>query len=213
MKPESTVIDYGMGNLRSVAKALELAGANVTVTDNHSKIKKAQALILPGVGSFHPAIEYLRRHGLDTIIKERISEGVYFLGLCLGFQLLFDTSKEGGTRKGLGVIPGQVLKFNIKNPALKVPHMGWNTVTPGKESAKIMFKNIPENSYFYFVHSYYGRPKSSYAVGATTNYGTSFCSAIFHKNIWACQFHPEKSGGVGIQLLKNFVNESKRGKK
>ena len=213
--PTIAVIDYGMGNLRSVAKALELAGASVRVTDKPSVIASAHAAVFPGVGAFGPAIEYLSRNGIDEAIAGVIGNGKAFLGLCLGFQLLFDYSAEGGTYKGLGVIPGKVVRFAFAKKSagrkLTVPHMGWNRVNAGNSpSVPRLFKGIPNHSFFYFVHSYYGMPKDKKAVAGSTAYGNTFCSAIAQGRTWACQFHPEKSGAMGIQLLKNFVQEAKK---
>ena len=212
--PSIAVIDYGMGNLRSVGKALELVGAQVLVTDRPQEIKKASAVVFPGVGSFGPAIAYIKQRGIDEAILEAIEEDKPFLGLCLGFQLLFDSSEENGTRKGLGVIPGKVLKFDFKTKKLsklKVPHMGWNSIRQQDTAeARRMFKGIPDNSYFYFVHSFYGKPKEGKAVAGKTEYGIPFCAAVASGRTWACQFHPEKSGSKGLRLLKNFVEEAKK---
>lgn len=209
-----TVIDYGMGNIRSVSKALESAGAKVTVTSRAKEIESCDAVVLPGVGSFAPAVEYLKKRGIETAIKCVLAEKKHFLGICLGFQLLFDLSMEQGVHKGLGIISGSVVKFssgakkdNIIE-GIKIPHMGWNTVKfSGTDTSKRMFKDIPDKSYFYFVHSYYAVPKEKKIINGLTNYGDDFCSAIVKDRIWACQFHPEKSGQCGLQLLRNFVNE------
>lgn len=212
-KPEIAVIDYSMGNLRSVGKALELVGADVVVSGDPARIRAAQAAVFPGVGSFGAAVRYLRKQGLKDTIAEVIERGSPFLGLCLGFQLLFDTSEEEGMHDGLGIIPGKVVRFDFKgkNAGLKVPHMGWNRVQAANSGIKKkMFKGIPDGSWFYFVHSYYGKPESRKAVAATTEYGIPFCSAVVIGNAWACQFHPEKSGANGLKLLKNFVEEVKK---
>ncbi|OGS17474.1 MAG: imidazole glycerol phosphate synthase, glutamine amidotransferase subunit [Elusimicrobia bacterium RIFOXYA2_FULL_50_26] len=203
--PRVALIDYSMGNLRSVGKALELAGATVKITTNPGDVKDAAAVVLPGVGSFGPAIKYLRGSGMLEAITGAISAGKPFLGLCLGFQLLFDYSSEGGKHNGLGFIPGAVKQFRLPAKKYKVPHMGWNRVFQRNKSSKTMFRNIPDGSYFYFVHSYYGKPSTTAPVAATTDYGIEFCSAIVQDNIWACQFHPEKSSAHGLQLLKNFI--------
>ncbi|MGA2090571.1 MAG: imidazole glycerol phosphate synthase subunit HisH [Endomicrobiales bacterium] len=207
-KPQIAVIDYGMGNLRSVAKALEQVGAEPVVTDSSRKILSCQGVIFPGVGSFGPAVRYLKKRKLIDTIEDVISKDRYFLGLCLGFQLLFSTSSEDGAHKGLGIVPGKVEKFSFRHSSLKVPHMGWNQVhIANKELQKTMFKGIPDNTYFYFVHSYYGTPKQKNMLAATTDYGTPFCSAVAHGRVWGCQFHPEKSSSNGLKLLKNFLNE------
>lgn len=203
MKPLIAVIDYGMGNLRSVSKALELAGAKAVVTSKNSIIRSADAVVFPGVGAFGPAMKSIRKSGLDKSILEVIAKGKPFLGLCLGFQLLFDTSIEDGNHKGLGIIPGKVIKFKT---TLKVPHMGWNTIKyRGKDAKATMFKGIPENSYFYFVHSYYAATNRGQNVSGITSYGIDFCSAVIKGKVWGCQFHPEKSSANGIKLLKNFI--------
>jgi len=162
-------------------------------------------VVLPGVGSFEPAIKYLRKSGMLEAITGAISAGKPFLGLCLGFQLLFDYSSEGGKHNGLALISGNVKQFHLRSKEYKVPHMGWNRVFQHNNSSKTMFRNIPDGSYFYFVHSYYGKPADKAPVAATTDYGIPFCSAIVQDNIWACQFHPEKSSARGLQLLKNFI--------
>ncbi|MFH1369642.1 MAG: imidazole glycerol phosphate synthase subunit HisH [Elusimicrobiota bacterium] len=204
MRPIVAVIDYGMGNLRSVGKALELSGARTEITASSSRIKSADAIVLPGVGSFGPAIKNLKRAGIDDTILEAVGKGRPFLGLCLGFQLLFDASSEDGLHKGLGIIPGKVVKFRTK---LKVPHMGWNSIRyPRGKARPLMFDGIPENSFFYFVHSYYAAPSGASEIAGITGYGSDFCSAVTMNRVWGCQFHPEKSSGYGLQLLKNFVN-------
>jgi glutamine amidotransferase len=209
-QPVIAVLDYDMGNLRSVAKALERAGAKAVVTANARQIKSADALVFPGVGAFIPALKNLTETGLIDAIRESIAMEKPFLGLCLGFQLLFDHSTEGGRRKGLSVINGGVERFSFagKNKNLKIPHMGWNQVAiRSKQAASTMFNGIANNAYFYFVHSYYGQPSKKADVAATTDYGGDFCSAIIQGKVWGCQFHPEKSGPTGIKLLKNFIKE------
>ncbi len=209
------VVDYGMGNLRSVAKALELSGARVTVTDRARTIENAPAVVFPGVGSFGPAIHFLKKRGLDRAIAAAVLGGKHFLGLCLGFQLLFDKSFEGGAHQGLGLISGDVRRFTrsrTRAAHLNVPHMGWNSVrkNPDHPMSRKMFRGIADNSYFYFVHSYYGIPDDRQVVCGTTVYGDPFCSALVDDRVWACQFHPEKSGANGLRLLKNFVYEVHR---
>ena len=208
-KAEIAVIDYGMGNLRSVAKALELVGAKAVVSDSPKRILAAEAVVFPGVGSFGPAMNNLKDKGLDETIKDAVSRGRFFLGLCLGFQLLFEVSYEEGKHKGLGIFDGDVPKFKApgkKGISLRIPHMGWNTVKAADAGEK-MFKGIPDNAYFYFVHSYYCAPKDKGVIAGETTYGKTFCSAIVKNRIWACQFHPEKSASNGIRLLRNFVSE------
>jgi glutamine amidotransferase len=208
-KAEIAVIDYGMGNLRSVAKALELVGAKAIVSDDPKRILAAQAVVFPGVGSFGPAMDNLKEKGLDETIKDAIFRGRSFLGLCLGFQLLLDLSYEEGKHEGLGILRGEVPKFKVpvkKSASLRIPHMGWNTVR-ATDAGENMFKGIPDNAYFYFVHSYYCAPMDMGVIAGKTSYGIDFCSAIVKNGIWACQFHPEKSGKNGIRLLRNFVQE------
>ncbi|HBU69969.1 MAG TPA: imidazole glycerol phosphate synthase subunit HisH [Elusimicrobia bacterium] len=209
MQPKIAVVDYGMGNLRSVSKALEAVGADVLVSDSKQRIADCDAIVLPGVGSFKPAADYLKKKGLFNFLKKQIAGGKHFLGLCLGFQLLFDKSSEEGSHAGLEVVPGEVLRFNLK-PPFKIPHMGWNTLSVSKNAAETMFSGIPASSYFYFVHSYYGIPKDKSFSGSTTAYGIKFCSSICKDNVWACQFHPEKSSKYGLKLLGNFTREVKK---
>ncbi len=199
------IIDYGLGNLRSVSKAIEKTGAKVEVTNNPEKIAKSKAVILPGVGSFYKGIENLESLGILSSIFDAIKESKPFLGICLGMQLLFSESEEHGISKGLNIIKGKVKKFEGN---IKVPHMGWNTVKFKVQNEKFkmkILKNIPDESYFYFVHSYYVEPEKDDIVIATTEYGRDFVSAINKDNIWGVQFHPEKSGQLGLNLLRNFV--------
>ena len=208
------VIDYGMGNLRSVAKALESAGANeVRVSSDAGIIQQADKVVLPGVGAIKEAMRELKRLCLIKVINKNIFKKP-FLGICLGLQLLFERSEEGGRVRGLGVFKGTVRRFPDK---LKVPHMGWNQInikyqisniknTNQKPNTSNLFlKNIPDNSFFYFCHSYYAAPEDKNIIAATTDYGLEFASAIRKDNLFACQFHPEKSQSLGLRLLKNFV--------
>ncbi|MBU0694565.1 MAG: imidazole glycerol phosphate synthase subunit HisH [Candidatus Omnitrophica bacterium] len=207
------VIDYGMGNLRSVAKALEAVGAETKVTSNAKDIGEASAIVLPGVGAFARGIENLEKLDVLPAMFKAIGEGKPFLGICLGLQLLFTESQEHGIYKGLDIIQGKVKRFRIQDSGfrihdsrLKIPHMGWNTVECKMQNAKCkIFENIPDNSYFYFVHSYYVEPRDKDVVVATTEYGTEFTSAVNKDNIWGVQFHPEKSGELGLKILENFV--------
>jgi len=196
------VIDYGMGNLRSVAKAVEKSGYSVKVSGEYLDIKRAKKIILPGVGAFGKAMENLKRQGILDVIKEKLKEGTPYLGICLGLQLLFEWSEEGNT-KGMGVIKGVVKRFpNL--PSLKIPHMGWNQVKLRMEGEDL-FDGIPDNSYFYFIHSYYVIPVEKEIIATTTFYGVEFVSSIKKGNLFACQFHPEKSGKIGLKLLENFL--------
>jgi len=199
------VIDYGLGNLRSVAKALEKAGAEVTVSSEPGLISSASALVLPGVGAFARGRTNLYSRGLIEPIREVISGGRPFLGICLGLQLLFSSSSEYGSTPGLDIIKGKVLPFRVRE---KIPHMGWNTVDPVNKNS-FLFENIPEQSYFYFVHSYYVTPEKDSDYLASTEYGISFCSAAQKDNVCGVQFHPEKSGPAGLRILENFVTRSK----
>lgn len=200
------VIDYGMGNLHSVRKALEVTGAKVKISSGPEDISNAGKIVFPGVGSFGPAMKELTRRKFVKPIKDAISEGKPFLGLCLGLQLLFERSEEAPGVKGLGVLAGEVKRF--KAGKLKVPHMGWNNIV---RSSKLIvgnpgiLKNVPDNSYMYFVHSYYVKPKDKKVVLTTTNYGIDFASGVCKDNICAFQFHPEKSQLLGLKILKNFV--------
>lgn len=197
------VIDYGLGNLRSVSKALESLGANVEVTDSPETILNANGVILPGVGAFYHGMNNLEKLGLVSVIKETIKAQKPFFGICLGLQLLFSETEEHGTHKGLDIIKGKVLKFDAHS---KIPHMGWNQIN-AKENvlSTKLFNNIPQQSYFYFVHSYYVAPENKDVIATTTDYGMEFTSAIAKNNIWGVQFHPEKSSDLGLKILANFI--------
>lgn len=194
------IIDYGMGNLRSVQKAFEKVGASATITQNPKDIKNAKKVVLPGVGAMKPAIEKLEALGLIPAIREAIKSGKPFLGICLGLQLLFDESNEGGKVRGLGIIPGSVMRFT----KLKVPHMGWNQIQIKSKDCAIL-KGISNLANVYFCHSYFVAPKDAAATVALTDYGVNFASAVTHKNIFGVQFHPEKSQETGLIILKNFT--------
>ncbi len=194
------IIDYGMGNLRSVQKALEKVGARAQVTQNPKEIQSAERVVLPGVGAMGPAMEKLRTLNLIDSIKESIRSGKPFLGICLGLQLLFDRSCEGGEVRGLGILRGSVERFQ----SLKVPHMGWNQIKI-KNKTSLLLRGIKDSNNVYFCHSYYVRPTDTTVAAAMTDYGVNFVSAIAHKNIFGVQFHPEKSQSLGLQILKNFT--------
>ena len=194
------IVDYGAGNIRSIEKALEHIGASVRVTDDPAVITAAQAVVLPGVGSGGAAMARMQERGLDNAIRQATQEGKPFLGICLGMQLLADHHAEGEVN-GLGLFRGEV-RLIPHGP--KIPHMGWNSITPLHPGLPI-FEHIPPNAYFYFAHSYYVEPQDSRGVAALTYYGSPYCSVIVTEHIWGTQFHPEKSGTVGLQLLKNFV--------
>lgn len=196
------IVDYGMGNLRSVQKACERLSVSAQICTRPDDLADCEKLILPGVGAFRDAIAELRRQEFVEPIKRHIAADKPFLGICLGLQLLFDVSYEEGTWEGLGVVPGKVVRF-ADRPDLKVPHMGWNRVEPIGESP--LLAGIPRDSYFYFVHSYYVVPEDESIVAARTEYGESFTSVIQRGRMFATQFHPEKSQQVGLRLLQNFA--------
>jgi len=200
------IIDYGMGNLRNVQKAGEFLGKTLRVTDSPTIIKKAKKIIFPGVGNFKQAVKELKQRNIFNVLIDRINEGIPFLGICLGMQLLLEGSEEAPGVKGLGVLKGKVRKFNEKK--IIVPHMGWNQAQSAwrmAHSGKSLFKGIPDKSYFYFAHSYYCDITEKDAVLAITEYGINFSSACCKKNIWGVQFHPEKSQKIGLKLFDNFL--------
>ncbi len=197
------IVDYGMGNLNSVSKALENVGAKVKVTANIREIGKSDKIVLPGVGNFADAAMLLKRKGLINVIKESIEKDKYFLGICLGLQLLFSESQEDKKNKGLDIIKGGVIRFKSKN--IKVPHIGWNQIIIKDSPVHPLLDGIPSESFFYFCHSYYVVPKEKEYIQATTNYGESFACAICKDNLMGVQFHPEKSQEIGLKLLRNFV--------
>lgn len=193
------IIDYGMGNLRSVQKALEKVGATAQITQNPDEIQNAGKVILPGVGAMQPAMEKLKSLGLIPAIKSAIKAGKPFLGICLGFQLLFESSTEGGQTQGLGILRGSVERFS----KLKIPQIGWNQLHIKNGTSPIL-KNINDSSSVYFCHSYYVKPDDSNVIAATTDYSLEFTSAVCKDNVFGVQFHPEKSQAIGLQILKNF---------
>jgi len=208
VKPLIAIVDYEMGNLHSVSKALEKAGGRVQITSSPSVIRKAAGVVLPGVGAFGEAMKRLVSKKLSSPLTEALEKNKPFLGICLGLQLLFDRSEENSGEKGLGFVKGAVVRFRIsKKSALKVPHMGWNTLQRGPASRTPVMRGVSEVSYFYFVHSYYPQPKDSSVVATHTVYGHPFCSSVAQGRLFACQFHPEKSGDQGQRLLRNFVSE------
>lgn len=198
------IVDYGMGNLRSVQKALERVGGQTQITHAAAVILKADKVVLPGVGAMAPAMQKLQELGLVDVLRRVIKEGKPFLGICLGLQLLFDKSAEGGYVQGLKILPGTVEKFPVGLQVPKVPHMGWNQIRI-QPSGEAMLKGINSGENVYFCHSYYVKPKDISMIASTTNYGMDYASAIGSGNIWGVQFHPEKSQTVGLQILKNFV--------
>ena len=202
------IVDYGMGNLRSVQKGFERLGYRAEITRVVSTILGASGVVLPGVGAFNACMENLRRYGLVEPIREVVTRKKPFLGICLGFQLLFSESEEFGPQKGLGLFPGKVVGFRSEN-ALKVPHMGWNSVEIKKPSP--FLEGISDGDYLYFVHSYYVVPEDGSLVTTTTSYGGSFVSSIATDHLFACQFHPEKSQKIGLAILANFARFAERG--
>lgn len=193
------IIDYGMGNLRSVQKAFEHEGAKAVITQNPSHIKRADKVVLPGVGAMDPAMKKLSELGLTDLLKKIADSSKPFLGICLGLQLLFESSQEGGSVEGLGVLSGSVQGFQ----KVKVPQIGWNQISLAKRSCPL-FRGINEGSYVYFCHSYYVEPKEQSIVASRTEYGTTFASTVWKDNLFGVQFHPEKSQSVGLSILKNF---------
>ena len=196
------IIDYKAGNLFSVKNAFDKLGVETIITSDVSMIKKADKLLLPGVGAFENAMKNLKELRLDTIICDEIKSGKPILGICLGMQLLFNSSEEFGYHEGLNILEGKVVKFDFANePALKIPHMGWNSLTNCTNSR--LFSDL-ENQFVYFVHSYHLLTDNKNYKQIMTNYGYDYCSAIEYNNIFATQFHPEKSGDVGLSILKKF---------
>ena len=204
------VIDYGMGNLRSVQKSLEFVGAKVIVTHDPDLILNANSVVLPGVGAFKDCMANLKKLKLVDPIRKFIDGGKPFLGICLGLQVLFEESEEYGPVAGLGILPGKVVKFpggssETKNGRpIKIPHMGWNQIKVKKNVP--LFRGVGDAPYFYFVHSYYVVPEDQNMIATVTNYGVEFVSGIQHENIYAFQFHPEKSQTLGLSILERFSN-------
>ncbi|MBE0527889.1 MAG: imidazole glycerol phosphate synthase subunit HisH, partial [Thermoleophilia bacterium] len=199
--PRVAVVDYGRGNLASVAKALARSGADVRVTQSAAEVRGAAGVVLPGVGAFRDAAARLEESGLGAAVLERIAAGTPFIGVCLGLQLLFESSGEGGRWPGLGVLPGTVERLDTR---LKVPHIGWNDLDWGPAGAG-MARGLPAPATVYFVHSYAAVPDDPDVVAATTEYGGPVVSAVARDNVWAVQVHPEKSSRVGLALLSAFV--------
>lgn len=201
------VLDYDMGNLHSACKGLEKAGAKPEVTDSPADIARADAIVLPGVGAFDPAVQHLRSRGLEKPIKEAIASGKLFLGICLGLQMLFEGSEEG-TEPGLGIIAGKVRRFRPE-PGITIPHMGWNELEFTQPNSPL-WQHLPDNPRVYFVHSYYVDPVDPTIRAATVTHGSqTVTAAIAHNNLMAVQFHPEKSSTTGLQILSNFVTQVK----
>ena len=199
------IIDYGMGNLRSVQKAFEKIGKNAVITSDPFELDSASKIVLPGVGAFKDAMEELDKRGLIDSIKKNVKSGKSFLGICLGLQLLFSKSFEDGDHEGLSLFPGSVIKFDNKflKDKLKIPHMGWNSVKFTGSNIPV-FKNMPDESYMYFVHSYYVWPDEKSIIIGETDYGITFPSVVWKDNIYVTQFHSEKSQKIGLDFLRNF---------
>ncbi len=196
-----TIVDYQMGNLRSVQKAIERVGGEAKISSDPDEIAAAEKLILPGVGAFGDAMSELRRRDLDQPIRDFIDSGRPFLGICLGLQLLFQRGYEHGQHEGLGVLAGEVVRFDLPS-RYKVPHMGWNTVT--KRANPPILNSTPDGTHFYFVHSYYVVPSDQSVIALESDYGGKFCAMVHRENLYATQFHPEKSQAQGLNLLQAF---------
>ena len=196
------IIDYDAGNIRSVEKALIALGEQPVVTRDKETILSADKMILPGVGAFGDAMERLRQYGLVEVIREAVKKGTPLLGICLGLQLLFERSDEAPGVEGLGILKGEILRIPDKE-GLKVPHIGWNSLHLQNEGR--LFRDLPEGSYVYFVHSYYLKAENPQIVKATTEYGVTIDASVEQGNVFACQFHPEKSSRVGLRILENFA--------
>jgi glutamine amidotransferase len=198
------IVDYGVGNLKSVHKALERIGAEAAVSGDPASLDAARGIVLPGVGAFGDAMQNLTRRGLVAPLLDHVRRGKPLLGICLGMQLLFDDSEEMGRHQGLGLLPGNVVRF--PDATLTVPHVGWNQLCRTSSlSASPILDGIPDGAYAYFVHSYYVAPEEAGDVAATTEYGPEFASVVGRGSIWGAQFHPEKSQEVGLTLLENYV--------
>ncbi|MFJ5623419.1 imidazole glycerol phosphate synthase subunit HisH [Peribacillus loiseleuriae] len=200
------IVDYGMGNLFSVSKALERLDVEFFISDDPAELEKAEGIILPGVGSFRDAMILLERKELDVFLKKHVANGRYLLGICLGMQLLFEESEENGPAKGLSLIPGKVVRFSgidSKNNAYKVPHMGWNKLTFNHSSP--LLKGLEED-YVYFVHSYFAVTNETEVVTASAKYDVDVPAIVTKENVFGMQFHPEKSSAIGMSLLKNYLS-------
>ena len=200
------IIDYDAGNIKSVEKAMQLLGQEVIITRDRETIMNADKVILPGVGAFGDAMSKLRQYGLDEVIRDVTAKGTPFLGICLGLQLLFERSDETPGVEGLGILKGEILRIPDKE-GLKIPHMGWNSLKFQNNGR--LFKGIPEDSYVYFVHSYYLKAAEEEIVTATADYTTTIHASVEKDNVFACQFHPEKSSKYGLKILENFAKLGK----
>lgn len=200
------IIDYDAGNIKSVIKAMEHLGQKVVLTKDADTILSADHVILPGVGSFGDAMEKLHKYELVSVIHQVVERKIPFLGICLGLQLLFESSEESAGVDGLGILKGKIVRFDEKG-SLKIPHMGWNSLQLKNDGR--LFKNLAQDSYVYFVHSYYLKAEDETIVKASSEYANHIHASVEQGNVFACQFHPEKSSDVGLQILKNFVSLKK----
>ena len=198
------LIDYGVGNLFSVEKALIAIGAEVQVTSDAEVLRRAEGIVLPGVGAFGDCMRNLEATGLIPVIRQEVAAGKPLLGICVGLQILFEGSEESPEAVGLGILRGKVKR--IQADALKIPHMGWNSLSALGDSGKKLLRDLQEQPYVYFVHSYHAVPEEQDVIAATAEYGETITAAVVKENVWATQFHPEKSGDVGLKILKNFMN-------
>jgi imidazole glycerol-phosphate synthase subunit HisH len=193
------IIDYGVGNLRSVEKAFAAMGCDAAVSDDEKLLREAERLVLPGVGAFASCMRSLRERGFESLVRERAAAGTPLLGICVGMQMLFDVSDEFGTTEGLGLLPGRVRRFETE---LVVPQVGWNRIHQKQKHA--LFEGVEEGSFCYFVHSFYCEPANPEVAIGETEYGVRYASVVAHNNICGVQFHPEKSQQIGLRMLKNF---------
>ena len=203
------IIDYDAGNIKSVEKALQYLGEETVITRDEETILAADGVVLPGVGAFGDAMEKLHAYGLVPVIHKCVEKNIPFLGVCLGLQLMFDSSEESPGVKGLSLLPGKIVRIPAEG-GLKVPHIGWNSLKFPNEGK--LFKGLKEDTYVYFVHSYYLQAEDEGIVKATTEYGTLIHASVEKDNLFACQFHPEKSSDAGMQILRNFIEVTKEGK-
>jgi glutamine amidotransferase len=210
MTKKVAIIDYGFGNIKSVVNAIVFCEAQPVIISKTDELKNYGGAILPGVGAFAPAAEFLRKSNFDKAISDYVLSGKMLYGTCLGFQLLFTKSYENGEHNGLDLISGEVSRFEFNDKNLKIPHMGWNTIEiTDNSNAKKMFDGISNNENFYFVHSYYACLKNVLQAASWTEYGIKFCSTIAMDNVWGSQFHPEKSETMGLKLMSNFIKAIK----
>jgi glutamine amidotransferase len=207
MNTKVIIADYGMGNLFNIQRVFSYLGVTTTITTDADEIKSADRLIIPGVGAFEEAMKNLRSKNMVEPLKEFAASGKPVLGICLGMQLLFSESTEFGLHTGLDLIKGSVLKFDYPdNEAIKIPQIGWNSITKNKDSKLDILDGIQDGTYYYFIHSYYCKPNSDTNIVASTIYGeTPFCSVTNEQNIWGCQFHPERSADAGVKIFENFL--------